>query len=428
METARSASLFERAKEVMVGGVSSPVRSFGSVGGVPRFIDRGEGARLWDLDGSRYTDYVLSWGPLIIGHAHPDVLKAIVSTAKRGTSFGAPTLPELELAEEIHRSMRGIEKLRFVNSGTEAAMSALRVARAHTRRRKVLKFEGCYHGHADPFLTAAGSGLATLEIPTSPGVPEGVTSDTVTVPFNDVEAVAKVVEAEGEGLAAVIVEPVAGNMGVVPPEEGFLRALRTLTSSCGAVLIFDEVITGFRVARGGAQELYDVAPDLTLLGKVIGGGLPVGAYGGSSELMSLVAPEGKVYQAGTLSGNPVAMAAGLATLRALDLRAYERLERTSSALEEALLQAASEAGVEVTVNRVGSMVGFYFGGSRVRSFGDARATASDRYPRFHQRMLKRGNYLPPSPFETIFLSTAHTEQDVGETGGAALAALKEEGD
>ncbi len=409
----------------MVGGVSSPVRAFKAVGGTPLFVARGKGSKIWDADGNRYIDYVLSWGPLILGHAHPSVVKAVLGAVRGGTSYGAPTEAELMLAEEISRSMPSVELVRFVNSGTEATMSALRVARAYTGRKKVLKFEGGYHGHADPFLTRAGSGLATFDIPSSAGVPEEVSSHTITVPYNDIAAVESEVSSRGGEIAAIIVEPVAGNMGVVSPEKGFLEGLRRLASSNGALLIFDEVITGFRVSRRGAQGLYNVSPDLTCLGKVIGGGFPVGAYGGRRDIMSLVSPEGPVYQAGTLSGNPVAMAAGLATLKRLEKPAYSRLEALSSSLEEGLVEAANKASLEISVNRVGSMIGLFFGAARVFNFGDAMKGGYKLYARFHRSMLEQGFYLPPSPFETFFLSTAHSEGVVAETADATARAFEE---
>jgi glutamate-1-semialdehyde 2,1-aminomutase len=409
----------------MVGGVSSPVRAFKAVGGEPLFIDRGSGPRVWDVDGNGYIDYVLSWGPLILGHAHPDVTSAVADQVGRGASFGAPTESELRLAEEISRSVPSIEVIRFVNSGTEATMSALRLARAFTSRTKVVKFEGCYHGHADQFLTMAGSGLATFDLASSSGVPDNMISSSITLPFNDIAAAEKVLAVDGVDVAAIIVEPVAGNMGVIPPGRGFLSGLRRLANDNGSLLIFDEVITGFRVSRGGAQELFGVSPDITCLGKVIGGGFPVGAYGGRREIMRLVAPEGPVYQAGTLSGNPVAMSAGLATLDRLDSRAYSTLEETSQSLEEGLASAASKSLVQVSLNRVGSMVGLFFTEGPVRNFQDSKRANTEAYAKFHRSMLAQGHYLPPSPFETIFLSTAHTESDVSQTVKAASVTFKE---
>ncbi|MDA4127216.1 MAG: glutamate-1-semialdehyde 2,1-aminomutase [Thaumarchaeota archaeon] len=425
MDTTKSAALFRRAQEVMVGGVSSPVRAFKAVGGEPLFIARGLGPIVWDADGNSYIDYVLSWGPLILGHAHPGVTSAVIEQVRKGTSFGAPTEPELRLAEEVHRSVPSIEAVRFVNSGTEATMSALRLARAFTSRKKVVKFEGCYHGHADQFLTMAGSGLATFDLPSSSGVLDSVISSSITLPFNDIASAEKVFLNDGADVAAIIVEPVAGNMGVVPPEKGFLSGLRRVANENGSLLIFDEVISGFRVSRGGAQELFGVSPDITCLGKVIGGGFPVGAYGGRMEIMRLVAPEGPVYQAGTLSGNPVAMVAGLATLDELTGKAYATLEELSHSLEEGLAEAAFKSSVQVSLNRVGSMVGLFFAEGPVRNFKDSKRGNTASYAKFHRSMLGQGFYLPPSPFETIFLSTAHTESEVSRTVRAASIAFKE---
>jgi glutamate-1-semialdehyde 2,1-aminomutase len=425
MKTGESAEMFRRAKEVMVGGVNSPVRAFKAVGGEPLFIDRGVGPRIWDADGNEYLDFVLSWGPLILGHAHPGVTSAVVDQIRKGTSFGAPTEPELRLAEEVCRSMPSVETVRFVNSGTEAAMSALRLARAFTSRTKVVKFEGCYHGHADQFLTSAGSGLATLDMASSLGVPESVTSSSLTLPFNEAGAAEEALAKNGAEVAAIVVEPVAGNMGVVPPDKEFLERLRRLADENGSLLIFDEVITGFRVSRGGAQELFGVVPDITCLGKVIGGGFPAAAYGGRKDVMSMLAPEGPVYQAGTLSGNPVAMAAGLATLVNLTGNAYERLEEASRGLEAELIEGARKNSVQVTVNRVGSMVGLFFTGGPVQNFQDSKRSDAKAYAKFHRSMLSRGVYLPPSPFETIFLSTAHSDVDIRLTGEAAAAAFRE---
>jgi glutamate-1-semialdehyde 2,1-aminomutase len=425
VETRESERLFREANRVMVGGVNSPVRSFSSVGGTPLFIARGEGPRIWDVDGNSFVDFVCSWGPLILGHSDPDVVEAAMKAARSGTSFGAPTVPELRLAQQVCSAIPNIQKVRFVNSGTEATMSALRLARAYTRRTRFVKFEGCYHGHADPFLTKAGSGLATLDLPSSAGVPEA--SSAVTLPYNDAGAVEEAFRRQGGELSAVIVEPVAGNMGVIPPSPGFLETLERLCTQNGSLLIFDEVITGFRVSKGGAQELYGVLPDITCLGKIIGGGFPVGAYGGRAEVMRLVAPEGPVYQAGTLSGNPVAMAAGLATLSKLDGSAYRRLEDTSARLEEGLSEAAAANGVEAVVNRVGSMVGLFFARGEVKNYSHARASNHGLYREFHRRMLREGFYLPPSPFETIFLSTVHSGPDVDATVAAARRSFAELG-
>jgi glutamate-1-semialdehyde 2,1-aminomutase len=420
----RSEALFARAREVMVGGVSSPVRAFKAVGGTPLFISRGEGSHIWSVDGGRYIDYVCSWGPLIAGHSHPKVVKAVSSAITRGTSFGAPSEPELKLAEKVCSCVPSIEKVRFVNSGTEATMSALRLARAYTKRDKLLKFDGCYHGHSDPLLTNAGSGLATLDVPSSAGVPSSTAADTVTVPYNDVEALESAFAAHRGELAAVIVEPVAGNMGVVPPKEGFLEAVRSLCSEDGALLIFDEVITGFRLSLGGAQAVLGVEPDITCLGKVIGGGFPVGAYGAADPLMRMVAPDGPVYQAGTLSGNPVAMAAGLATISLMEGGAgYRRLASTAARLERGLREEADRAGVALVTNRAGSMLGVFFSEKDVTNFEEAKGADRALYATFHRSMLEEGVYLPPSAFETLFISTAHTEADVDATVKASRRAF-----
>jgi glutamate-1-semialdehyde 2,1-aminomutase len=426
MTTKRSQALYGRALHVMAGGVSSPVRAFKAVGGgTPRFIARGKGQRIWDVDGNELIDYVLSWGPLILGHAHPAVVRAVDRAVRRGTSFGAPTEWELKLAEQVSSSIPSMELVRFVNSGTEATMSALRVAKAYTKRSKVLKFDGCYHGHADPYLSRAGSGLATLDIPASAGVSERVTAETITVPFNGVAAVEEAVAKHGSDLAAIIVEPVAGNMGVVPPGPGFLESLRKTCDDNGSILIFDEVITGFRLSRGGAQALLSIEPDMTCIGKILGGGFPVGAYGAKREIMQLLSPDGPVYQAGTLSGNPVAMVAGSTTISLMDERRYARLEEVSTLLEEGLLEASRQTGLPITINRVGSMLGLFFGEGPVRDFADAKKTNHRLYPRFHRVMLESGIYLPPSPFETIFLSTAHAASDVQATLKAVKKAFRE---
>ncbi len=421
----RSDALFTRAEKVMVGGVSSPVRAFKAVGGTPIFISRGRGSHVLDVDENSYIDYVCSWGPLVLGHSHPKVVKAVTDQLKRGTSFGAPTEAELKLAEKICTSVESIERVRFVNSGTEATMSAVRLARGYTKRDKILKFDGCYHGHADPFLTVGGSGLATFDVPFSAGVTKSTAADTMSIPYNDLPSLESAFRSHGSEIAAVIVEPVAGNMSVVPPETGFLDALRRLCTDAGSLLIFDEVITGFRLSPGGAQKVFGVRPDITCLGKIIGGGFPVGAYGGRKEIMRMVSPEGPVYQAGTLSGNPVAMAAGLATVSLLDEAAYSRLERSSARLEQGLREAAAKAGVAVTTNRVGSMVGLFLADVQARDFESAKATDRRRYAKFHRSMLSGGVYLPPSALETIFVSTAHSAADLSATLAAARLAFKE---
>ncbi len=421
---AQSARLMERALPLMPGGVSSPVRAFRAVGAEPVFIDSARGSHLYDVDGNEYVDYIGSWGPMIAGHAHPNVVEAITHATTKGTSYGAPVAAEADLAEAILRRMPSLQMVRFVSSGTEATMSAIRLARAVTGRDVIVKFDGCYHGHSDSLLVAAGSGVLTLGQPDSPGVPAVLAALTVSVPYNDLDSVRAVFNSRPDEVACVIVEPVAGNMGVVAPAPGFLEGLREATREHGALLIFDEVMTGFRVAHGGAQELYGVQPDLTTLGKVIGGGLPVGAYGGPSEHMSLISPSGPVYQAGTLSGNPLAMAAGLATLELVSApEAYEKLERASARIEEGLLAAAAEAGVRVTTGRVGSMLTLFFSDRPVRNYEDARACDTQKFARFHASMLEQGIYLPPSQFEGWFVSLAHTEEDVERTLQAARAAL-----
>jgi glutamate-1-semialdehyde 2,1-aminomutase len=420
----QSEELFARALRLIPGGVNSPVRAFQAVGGTPLFIRKAEGSRIWDADGRSYIDYVGSWGPMILGHAFPAVVAAVRDAALRGTSYGAPCVGEIELAERVVSRMPSIEKVRFVSSGTEAAMSALRLARGATGRRKILKFAGCYHGHADSLLVAAGSGVATLGIPGSPGVPEGTVADTLVAPFNDVAAVEAVAASHGSELAAIIVEPVVGNMGVVAPRDGYLEALRSITRKTGALLIFDEVITGFRLAAGGAQQAYRVKPDLTCLGKIIGGGLPVGAYGGPAAIMDHVAPVGPVYQAGTLSGNPLAMAAGCATLDALAISAaYERLEALTTRLHVGLSRAVEAAGVQVTLNRVGSMLTPFFCRGPVIDYTTAKSADTARYARFFHGMLQRGVYLPPAQFEALFVSLAHSEADIDHTLQAAAESL-----
>jgi glutamate-1-semialdehyde 2,1-aminomutase len=416
--TERSGALFAEAERLLPGGVSSPVRAFRSVGGTPRFIARGEGAWFEDVDGNRYVDLVLSWGPLILGHAHPGVVAAIADAAALGTTYGAPTELELRLAERVVAAYPSVEMLRFVSSGTEAVMSAVRLARAATGRRALVKFEGCYHGHADALLAAAGSGVATLGLPDSPGVPPAAVADTLTAPFNDLDAVERLFAARTDGIAAVLVEPVVGNMGVVPPKPGFLQGLREITARHGALLVFDEVMTGWRVHPRGAQALFGITPDLTCLGKVLGGGLPAAAYGGRRDLMLQVAPVGPVYQAGTLSGNPLAMAAGIATLDILAAPGmWERAERWAARAADAIARAGSAAGVPVTVQRVGTMLTPFFTDRPVENYDGARATDRAAYSRFFHALLDAGVYLPPSAFEAAFTSVRH--------GDAEFAVLEE---
>ncbi len=419
----RSAALLARAERLMPGGVSSPVRAYRAVGGGPPFIVSGEGCRVRDADGRTYVDLVCSWGALIAGHAHPAVVRAIEEQARKGTSYGAPTPLEVELAQEIVEAVPSVEMLRFVSSGTEAAMSAVRLARAATGRAAVVKFAGCYHGHSDALLAKAGSGVATLGLPGSAGVTEATAKDTITVAYNDLDAVRAA--ARAAPCAAILVEPYAGNMGCVPPAPGFLEGLRRVCDETGALLLFDEVITGFRVSRGGAQERTGVRADVACFGKVIGGGLPVGAYGGSRPLMSLVAPLGPVYQAGTLSGNPLAMAAGLATLRLLDAAAYARLEALGARLEAGLNDAIAASGVRARVQRVGSLLTLFFIDRVVRNDDDASTSERDRFARFHRAMLGRGVMLPPSQLECWFLSLAHDEAAIDEVVAAARASLHE---
>jgi glutamate-1-semialdehyde 2,1-aminomutase len=420
----RSKAAFERAKRVIPGGVNSPVRAFKSVGLTPLVIERGAGSRITDIDGQTYIDYVLSWGPLIAGHAHPEVVEAIKRTAEKGTSFGAPTELETLMAELVCERVPSVDVVRMVNSGTEATMSALRLARGYTKRSKILKFEGSYHGHADSLLIKAGSGVATLGLPDSPGVPESVAAHTLTVPFNDLASVKLVFERYGEEIAAIIVEPIAGNMGVVPPLPGFLSGLRELTTNYGSLLIFDEVMTGFRVHRHCAQGLYGITPDLTCLGKVIGGGLPVGAYGGKREIMEQMAPVGPIYQAGTLSGNPLAMAAGYTTLKLMTEEAYQLLERLSIRLQAGLMRNAQQTGIPMTLNRVGSMICPFFTEKHVINYEVAKTANTERFRTVFRRLLDNGVNIAPSPFEGWFVSTAHTNDDIDQTIEAHRLALE----
>lgn len=420
-----SAKYFKEAKQYIPGGVNSPVRAFKSVGGNPLFIEKGEGSQITDVDGNTYIDYIGSWGPLILGHAHPRILAAIQEAAALGTSFGAPTKRETEMAKMVCEIVPSVEVVRMVNSGTEATMSALRLARGYTRRNKIMKFEGCYHGHADSLLIKAGSGVATLSLPDSPGVPESTAVNTITVPYNDLESVRLAFEKYGDDLAAVIVEPIAGNMGVVPPLPGFLEGLREITKKYGTLLILDEVMTGFRVARGGAQELYGITPDLTTMGKVIGGGLPVGAYGGKREIMEQIAPAGPIYQAGTLSGNPLAMAAGMAMLTELGQPGvYEQLEARSKRLAEGLKDNAEKLGIPHTLNRVGSMVCLFFTETPVVNYETAKTSDVERFSRYFRNLLDEGVMIPPSQFEGMFVSTAHSEDDIERTIEASYKAMK----
>jgi len=414
MNFSKSQQLFERAQRVIPGGVNSPVRAWRGVGGTPPFIARGQGSHIFDADGNDYIDYIGSWGPLLLGHRHPEILAAIEEALTRGTSFGAPTEQEIELAETIRAMVPSMELVRLVNSGTEATMSALRVARGFTGRDITIKFEGCYHGHVDSLLVKAGSGVATLGLPDSPGVPKGFSDTTITLPFNNTTAVEEAFAAHGSKIAAIIVEPVCGNMGCIPPAPGFLESLRTITATHDALLIFDEVMTGFRVAAGGAQELYGIKPDLTTLGKVIGGGLPIAAYGGRQDIMAHVAPSGPIYQAGTLSGNPLAVSAGLAMLR--HIQAHPEIY---SGFDEATEALAAAAPLGVTVNRVGSMMTWFFTPAPVTDYDTAKHSETSRFKRFFHAMIERGIYLPPSQFEALFVSTAHTREDLARTAAAA---------
>jgi len=420
-----SKALFERAQKLMPGGVNSPVRAFRAVGGTPFFVARGERCYLWDVDGNRYVDFVCSWGPLILGHAHPEVVAAVKEAVEKGTTYGAPTELEVLLAEKIQQAFPSMEMLRLVNSGTEATMSAIRAARGYTGRRKIVKFEGCYHGHADYLLVKAGSGATTFGVPDSAGVPEGTAQDTIVLPYNDVRAFNETMDAMGDEIAAVIVEPIAGNMGVVLPNPDFLKALREQTEKHGAVLIFDEVITGFRVAFGGAQSLYGILPDMTCLGKIVGGGFPLAAYGGRREIMQSVAPLGPVYQAGTLSGNPVAVTAGLKTLEILERdNPYPELESKTRQLVEAISRSAKEAGIPVQINQIASMFTVFFTDQPVTDYSSAKRSDTQRYARFFHALLERGVYFPPSQFEAAFVSTAHDDEALAKTQEAVMEAMK----
>jgi glutamate-1-semialdehyde 2,1-aminomutase len=420
----RSSEAFSRAEKILVGGVNSPVRAFKAVSGTPLIIDHARGSRLWDVDGREYIDYVCSWGALILGHAHPEVVAAVADQAQRGTSYGMTSPLEIELGERIARALPSVERIRFVSSGTEATMSAIRAARGFTKRELILKFEGGYHGHADSFLVQAGSGLATFGISSSPGVPEALAHLTLNAPYNDLAAVQDVFRAHPREIAAVIVEPVAANMGVVPPAAGFLEGLREITGRDGALLIFDEVITGFRLGLGGAQQLFGISPDLTTLGKIIGGGLPVGAYGGRHDIMEMVAPLGPVYQAGTLSGNPLAMRAGLAMLKQLDSPDfYGALNKKAERLTEGLRAALAESRVRGQVNVMGSLLTLFFADPPVRDYATAKTSDAARFAAFFREMLSRGIFLPPSQFEALFVSAAHTDADIDATIAAARAAL-----
>ncbi|MBK9925127.1 MAG: glutamate-1-semialdehyde 2,1-aminomutase [Anaerolineales bacterium] len=425
MNIEKSIALFREAQTLLPGGVDSPVRAFRAVGGQPIFIKRGDGPYLYDVDGNCYIDYVLSWGPLITGHAHPNIVKAIQDAAVKGTSYGAPSPLELELAKCVMDFLPNIEMIRFVNSGTEATMSALRLARAYTKRDKIIKFDGCYHGHADLLLVQAGSGVATLGLPDSPGVPANTVMDTLVADFNNLESVEALYKKYPDQIAAIIVEPVAGNMGVIPPQAGFLEGLRSITEREGSLLIFDEVMTGFRVHKGGAQTLYNIKPDLTTLGKVIGGGLPVGAYGGKKEIMQMVAPAGPMYQAGTLAGNPLAMSAGIA---ALDLikedEVWSKLEQAAGRLEAGVLSAAQKAGIPIQQTRVGTMFTTFFSETKPVDWNTVKVADKVRFGKFFQKMLENGVYLAPSQFEAGFISTAHTEEVIDATTAAVESSLK----
>lgn len=420
----KSVKAFQEAVQLMPGGVNSPVRAFKAVDMNPIFMESGKGSKIYDIDGNEYIDYVLSWGPLILGHANRQVVEALKKVVESGTSFGAPTLIENKLAELVKERVPSIEIIRMVNSGTEATMSALRLARGYTGRSKILKFEGCYHGHGDSLLIKAGSGVATLGLPDSPGVPEGIAKNTITVPYNDLDGVKTAFEKFGEDIAAIIVEPIAGNMGVVPPLPGFLEGLREMTEQYGALLIFDEVMTGFRADYHCAQGYFNIQPDLTCLGKVIGGGLPVGAYGGKAEIMEIVAPSGPVYQAGTLSGNPLAMTAGYETLKQLKPEHYDEFKRKGDMLEAGYRQAAETYGIPLTVNRAGSMIGVFFTNEQVMNYDTAKTSNLDYFATYYREMALQGVFLPPSQFEGLFISTVHSDEDIEKTIQAAENAFR----
>lgn len=424
IHSSKSEAAFEAARQVMPGGVNSPVRAFKSVGVPPVYVERGQGSKIHDIDGNEYIDYICSWGPLIMGHAHPEVVQALHDTATKGTSFGLPTLLETEMAKLVASRVPSVEIVRMVNSGTEATLSAIRLARGYTGRHKIIKFEGSYHGHGDSLLIKAGSGVATLGLPDSPGVPPAIAQNTIALPYNDIEAVKLAFNQYGEEIAAIIVEPIAGNMGVVPPLPGFLEGLRDITTQYGSLLIFDEVMTGFRVHMNCAQGRFGVTPDLTCLGKVIGGGLPVGAYGGKAEIMSQIAPSGPIYQAGTLSGNPLAMAAGFATLSLLTDEVYERLERLGAKMEAGFLDNAKELGLPCTINRVGSMICPFFTDQPVTNFATAKQSDLDLFKRYFVAMLEEGISIAPSQFEGMFISGVHTEEDIDFTIEAQRRALQ----
>jgi len=425
MTNKKSKELFKKAKQIIPGGVNSPVRAFKSVGGEPLFIKKASGSRIYDIDGNEYIDYVGSWGPMIVGHSNPKVVSALKKAIVNGTSYGAPTELEVQLAEMVIKAFPSIEMVRMVNSGTEATMSAIRLARAYTKRNKVIKFEGCYHGHVDSLLVKAGSGAATLGLPDSPGVPPDFAKNTITIPFNDIERVKDVLKKEGEKIACIILEPVIGNIGVVPPKKGFLHGLREVTKKYGIVLIFDEVMTGFRVAYGGTQELYNIKADLTCLGKIIGGGLPVGAYGGKREIMEMVAPAGPVYQAGTLSGNPLAMTAGIETLKILSKSGiYKKLDKISEKLCKGMEDGARESGIPVYSTRVGSMFSMFFTDKEVIDYTTAKTSDINRFSKYFSLMLKGGIYLAPSQFEAGFVSLAHSDSDIDRTIEVSRKTLK----